>query len=141
MARGRIQVMARRFRTPSLGKGLVIRLSVRVFVNAMALYLADAFLDAVSFGEGISPVLLSALLLALVNAILKPILVILSLPILFLTFGLFSLVVNAVLVALVAWLVGDFSIGSFWGAVLAGFMVSLLNYMVTTYLEDRIFKE
>ncbi len=76
----------------------------------------------------------AGLVLSLVNVILKPIIVILSLPAILLTLGLFTLIVNGFMVWIAAHLVGGLRIG-FWPAVLAGMIVSLINYVLTSLLD------
>jgi putative membrane protein len=76
----------------------------------------------------------AGLVLSLVNVILKPIIVILSLPAILLTLGLFTLIVNGFMVWIAAHLVAGLTI-TFWSAVLAGMVVSLINYVLTSLLE------
>ena len=78
----------------------------------------------------------AGLVLSLVNAILKPLIVILSLPAILLTLGLFTLIVNGFTVYLAAILVPGITI-KFWPAVLAGMIVSLINYILTSLLDMR----
>ena len=76
----------------------------------------------------------AGLVLSIVNAILKPLIIILSLPAILLTLGLFTLIVNGVTVWIASLLVSGFSI-SFWAAVLAGMIISLINYVLTNILD------
>ncbi len=69
----------------------------------------------------------AALVLGLVNAIIKPILWFLTLPLTVLTFGLFALVVNALMIQLTAWLVADFKVRGFGSALLAALIMSILS--------------
>lgn len=71
--------------------------------------------------------LVTALVLGIINAILKPILVILTLPINILTLGLFTLIINAVLIMLTASLVPGFVVDSFWWAIALGLVLSIVN--------------
>ncbi len=68
-----------------------------------------------------------SLALGLVNALIRPLLILLTLPAVVLTFGLFMLVINAIGLWLVAALVPGFSLSSFWHAILASFLISLLS--------------
>lgn len=90
-----------------------------------------AILIAAYIVPGVQVTLLGAIVLAIVlgvfNVFLKPIITILTLPVTILTLGLFSLVINALLVMLADLLVPDFSIGGFWIAVLFSIVVSLVN--------------
>jgi putative membrane protein len=78
--------------------------------------------------------LVAGFVLSLVNAILKPLLIILSLPAILLTLGLFTLVVNGVMVYIAGKLVPGLEI-SFWAAILAGMIVSLINYVLTSLID------
>ncbi|MCR4426850.1 MAG: phage holin family protein [Firmicutes bacterium] len=78
--------------------------------------------------EGWGAALIAPLLLGIVNAFIRPILVILSLPVEVLTLGLFTLVINAFMLMLVSWLMGPhFDIPGFWAAVLASILLSLIS--------------
>ena len=70
---------------------------------------------------------LGALVLGLVNAFIRPVLWILTLPLSVLTFGLFALVVNAFMIKLSAWLVPDFEVKGFWSAFVAAFVMAILS--------------
>ena len=90
-----------------------------------------AILIAAYIVPGVQVTLLGAIVLAIVlgvfNVFLKPIITVLTLPVTILTLGLFSLVINALLVMLADLLVPDFSIGGFWIAVLFSIVVSVVN--------------
>jgi putative membrane protein len=73
---------------------------------------------------------ISALLLGFANAIVKPLLVVLTLPLTLLTFGLFLLVINALMILLVAHLVKGFSVSGFWTAFFASIFISLLSLVI-----------
>ncbi len=77
---------------------------------------------------GWSGFLLAALLLGIVNAILRPILVLLTLPITVVSFGLFLFVVNGITIALVAWLLPEFTLGGFGAAVLGAVVVGVTSW-------------
>lgn len=80
---------------------------------------------------------MAGLILALVNSIIKPIVVILSLPAILFSLGLFMIVVNGFMVVLVSWLYPNLIVTSFTSAMLAGMVIGLVNYLVTTILEER----
>lgn len=77
--------------------------------------------------EGFFTALVVALILGVINAVLKPILVILTLPINILTLGLFTLVINALLIMLTSSLVPGFRVESFWWALIFGVLLSVIN--------------
>lgn len=78
--------------------------------------------------------LITALVIGVINAFLKPVLIILTLPINIITFGLFTLVINALLIQLAASLVPGFRVDSFWWALLFGVILSVLN----SFFQNRI---
>ena len=112
---------------------------IRLVVNAVAL-IAVAYVIPGIHVSGIGGALLAALILGIVNAILRPILVILSLPLEILTLGLFTLVINALLF----WLVGSLHAGlavdgfwpAFWGAIVMTIVSWLLSFL-TRGAEER----
>ena len=71
------------------------------------------------------------------NSVIRPIVVILSLPAILFSLGLFMVVINGLMVFLVSRVYGGLEITSFWMAILAGMIIGLVNYFVTTILENR----
>lgn len=76
-------------------------------------------------------------MLAIINAILRPIIVIFSLPAILITLGLFMVVINGLMVFLVSKLYTPLEVDNFWAAILAGMIIGLVNYLVTAILENR----
>jgi putative membrane protein len=104
-----------------------MKLLLRWLLNAVGLWMATVIIPGVAV-SGWQPLLAAALLLGLVNALVRPVLVLLTLPITLLTLGLFLVVINACMLLLVAWLVPGFSIGGlFWAGVLAALWMSLFG--------------
>src|SRR3954452_20960573 len=117
---------------------MLLRLLLRWLVRAAAIWLTAWLLPDVNINGGFGTYLWIALLFALVNAILGPILHLLALPITVLTFGLFALVVNAALVGITAKLSDDFSIDGFWAALFAAILISVFSSVMNRLLpEDR----
>ncbi len=104
--------------------------AIRLFVNALALWAAAWFVDGIGMSEGFVDVLLIALVFGLVNAILKPILMLISLPFLFLTLGLFTFVINAALLLLTARLMPGISVEGFGAALLGSVVISLVSLIL-----------
>lgn len=114
---------------------LVIRFLIRWFASSLGLWLAAELLSShISVGSTFGAVLAAGFLLAAINTVLKPLLIVLSLPALLLTLGLFMLIINGGTVYLVSLLYPPLHITSFWAAVFAGIVIGLVNYMVTTIL-------
>ena len=104
---------------------------LRVAIVALGLWLATYLLPGLQFNSG-PTLLVAALLLGIVNAIVRPIAIVLTLPLTLLTLGLFLLVVNAAMLGLVALLLPGFSIpGGFWTAVGASLIVSLTGWVAS----------
>ena len=97
---------------------------VRMTFAALGLWLATVLVGGIHIDRPLTLVL-SALLLGVANAIVKPILILLTLPATVMTLGLFLLVINGVVLALVAWLVPGFAITGFGAAILGALIVSL----------------
>jgi putative membrane protein len=98
-------------------------------VTALALWLTSFIFHGISFSSKKS-LLISALLLGLVNAVIRPVVVILTIPLTLITFGLFLLVINAVMMMLVSALVPGFRISGFWTAFFASIVVTLISIFV-----------
>jgi putative membrane protein len=103
-------------------------------VNIVALIVIDWLFDGVEI-DGWWPLLIGAAVLGLGNAILKPILAILTLPLILLTLGLFYFVLNIAMLALAEWIAPDFSIDGFWTYVGATIVVWLVNWVLNTLLD------
>jgi putative membrane protein len=120
-----------------IAKKQINRFLIRWGVNTLGLWMASRFLSGVSFGDRTRVVLIAGLILAIVNSCIRPFVMILSLPVILLTLGMFTLVVNATMVYLVHIFYSPFHVKGFGSALLAGLIVSLVNYLVTTIIEER----
>ncbi len=87
--------------------------------------------------SGFGAALLAALILGAVNAVIRPLLIILTLPINILTLGLFTLVINAGMVALTAAILPGFSIANFWIAVLFSVVLSVIGWILNGVIKDN----
>ena len=114
----------------------IIRLLILWGINVFSLMVVDWLFDGVHIGRWGS-LLVGALVLMIGNAIIKPILAILTLPLVLLTFGLFYFAINVAMLALAEWVASDFSIDGFWTYVGATIVVWLVNVIVGALL-DRV---
>jgi putative membrane protein len=114
----------------------LIRLLVLWGINILALIVVDWMFDGVRI-ERWGPLLLGALVLMLGNAIIKPILAILTLPLILITFGLAYFAINVAMLALAEWIAPDFSIDGFWTYIGATIVVWLVNLAVG-WLLDKV---
>jgi putative membrane protein len=103
-------------------------------VNIVALLVIDAIFDSVEIGRWGS-ILLGAAVLGLANAFVKPVLAILTLPLILLTLGLAYFALNVLMLALAEWIAPDFSIDGFWTYVGATIVVWLVNWLLNSLLD------
>ncbi len=104
---------------------------LRAAISGLGLWVASEIMQDLRF-DSTSQLVVAALLLGVVNAVIRPLAFILTLPLTILTLGLFLLVLNAGMVALVAWLVPGFHISGFWTAVGAALIVSLVSWAASS---------
>ncbi len=109
---------------------------LRLLVVAFGLWLASELVPGIEV-HGLWTLLGAALLLGIVNAVVRPLLVILTLPITLLTLGLFLLVVNAAMLGLVAWMFDDFTIAGFPPALLGSVVVSVVGWFASYFIGPR----
>lgn len=107
---------------------------VKVLLSSFSVIVASWILNGVSIRDYFSA-LLVAFVLAILNIILKPILVILTIPVTIFTFGLFLLVINAIIALIADSIVPGFYIDGFWTALWFSLIVSIINYLIN--LDDR----
>ena len=108
---------------------LLVAFLVRWGINTLALIVVDWLFDGVTIGFWGS-LLLGAAVLTIGNTILKPILAILTLPLIILTFGLAYFAINVLMLALAEWIAPDFSIDGFWTYIGATIVVWFVNYVL-----------
>jgi putative membrane protein len=106
---------------------------VRLLITALGLWVADQLLVGMAF-DSTGALIVSALLLGVVNAVIRPIILILTLPLTVLTLGLFILVVNGISLALVAWLVPGFHIAGLWSATVGAIIVGLTSWAASAFV-------
>lgn len=102
-------------------------------ITGLSLWVASHVFRGVKF-EDASSLVISALLLGFANAVVKPLLIVLTLPLTLVTFGLFLLVINALMILLVAQLVKGFKVASFWTAFFASIFISLLSIVIGAFV-------
>jgi putative membrane protein len=116
---------------------MILRLIVKLAINALALAAAAWAVNGIHY-EGFPSLLVMALIFGLVNAIIRPIVKILSLPLLILTLGLFTFVINGLMLLLSGWITGIFGFrffvdgfwAAFWGAVIITFVSVILSLVL-----------
>jgi putative membrane protein len=113
-----------------------MRFLLRVLLNAVAVFLAAQLIPGIGV-TGAGAALAAGLVLGLVNAVIRPVLILLTLPVTFLTLGLFIFVVNAICLGLVAWLVPGFTISGFWPALFGAIVISIISWLLSALLIDK----
>ena len=115
------------------------RFLLRWFVNGLGLWLAARlFTDSISLTGGFAALAGGGFVLSIVNAFIKPLIVVLSLPAILLSLGLFMVVVNGFTVLIAAYFYEPLEISGLGVAVLAGLIIGLVNYALSTLVEDRM---
>ena len=109
---------------------------IRAAVVGLGLWLASKIVPGIEFSST-GTLIAAALLLGIVNAVIRPILVILTFPITLLTLGLFLLVINGLMIQLVAVFLKGFLVAGFWPAVGAAIIVSLTSWVVSGWIGPR----
>ncbi len=108
---------------------------IRLLVNALALWLIARYVPGFSMTGGIWTPIIAALIFGIVNALVRPLVLLLTLPISILTLGLFVIVVNALMFWLVTWLTPNFKVSGFVPA-----LIGALIMMVVSLIVNHIFK-
>jgi putative membrane protein len=112
--------------------GFLIRLSL----NALALLIVSTVIPGIEV-RGVLPALAAAFFLGLVNAVVRPIILILTLPLTIVTLGLFIPVINAFLLKLVSLMIQGFEVHGFWSAVFGALLLSLVSGLLSLFINDR----
>jgi putative membrane protein len=112
-------------------------LIIRIFVNAVALWIAARLVGGIELTTEFWPMLGVAVVFGLLNALIKPIALLLSLPFLILTLGLFTLVINALMLMLTAALLDALSVAGFWDAFWGAILISIVSFLFSMILPDR----
>jgi putative membrane protein len=109
---------------------------LRAAVAALGLWLASQWIDGLHFADQ-GTLILAALLLGVVNALVRPLVLLFTLPLTLLTLGLFVFVVNAGMLALVAWLLPGFTLSGFRAALLGAIVVGLAGWVGSWFIGPR----
>ena len=113
------------------------RFLTRWLVCSLGLWIASSFLsNNISYDNKLKVIVIAGLILAIINVVLKPIIVIFSLPAIVLSLGLFMIVINGLTVFIASKLYAPLHITDFWAAVFAGMMIGLVNYLVSAILKE-----
>lgn len=113
---------------------MLIRLAVGWALLAITFYVVTRVVPGIQVTDGVAGYLITALVFGLVNAVLGSILRVVTLPIKILTFGLFALVLNAVLLGLAAWLTPALTIDGIWSALIGALLISIISALLNAVI-------
>ena len=108
---------------------------LRVLVNAAAIYLVAQIVPGIEV-TGVLAALGAGLVLGIINAIVRPVLIVLTLPVTLITLGLFLFVLNGLCLWLTSLLVKGFLVASFWSALLGSLLISVVSWVLTAVVSD-----
>jgi putative membrane protein len=114
--------------------GGIMFLIVRLIINMVAILIIAYLFPGLIGVDSFWAALVSAFILGIINAIVKPILVFFTFPITILTLGLFLLVINGLMLWLVSFLVKGFHVYGFWGAVIGAILISIVSWILSRFL-------
>ena len=114
---------------------LAIRLSLALAINAAALWVANSLFSGVHI-HGWWAYIIGAAVLGIANTVIKPVLALITLPLIILTLGLFLLVINIAMIALAEWIAPNFSIDGFWTYVGTVVIIWLVNWVGNTLVDE-----
>ncbi|MEI7641311.1 MAG: phage holin family protein [bacterium] len=117
---------------------------LRWFTNTVALFIMVKTIAGFQIPagmDGLWVLLITAAVIALINMLVRPLIILITLPITFITFGLFTLVINAGLLYLASWLVPGFEIKSFWGAVIGSLFYGIVAWILAIFIPNRAGKK
>jgi putative membrane protein len=119
---------------PAIWYNKVMKIITRIAITALALLIVAKLPIGVEI-EGLTGALIAAVVLGILNTLVRPLLVILTLPITILTLGLFILVINASLFYLTATFIDGFAVASFWSALLGSVLVSIISSIANKFID------
>ena len=113
-----------------------MNLIIKLLINAAALWVAAALVSGIDLEGTFWEIMLVALIFGLINTFIKPVLKLLSLPVMIVTLGLFAIVINAGLLALTAWITDYLSVQDFWAAALGAIVISIVSAVLGVFVRD-----
>ena len=113
-------------------KGIVLRWLILTLAIMVAAYLIEG-IEVRGFGSA----LFAAAILGILNAVFRPVLIILTLPINILTLGLFTFVINALLLMMASGVIGGFEVHGFWAAFFGSLIISLISWLLSSFINEQ----
>ena len=115
---------------------MIRKFLLRWLINFLGLWAAAGLLSGISYNNKVGVIIVAALIFSIVNALIRPLVIILALPAIVLTLGLFTFVVNGFMLYLTTLIYPSFAVSSFWQALLAVLIVWVVNYLLTEVIEN-----
>jgi putative membrane protein len=119
----------------------VRKLLLRLIINAAALYVATELVPDITVEGGWQVLLIVALIFGVINALIRPLLKLLTCPLVILTLGLFTFIINALLLLLTSWVAGqlgvEFYVANFMAAFWGGLVISVVSLVLSMFLSDK----
>ncbi len=109
---------------------------IKLFLSALSVVITSYILDGVSIDDYFTAIIVAAIL-ALLNVAVKPLLILLTIPITFVTLGLFLLVINAILILMADYLVAGFNVDGFWWALLFSIIMAIVNSIFDSLVKNK----
>ena len=109
---------------------------IRWFISALSIMVTAYLVDGI-YVSGFFSAFLAAAILGILNAFFRPVLFILTLPINILSLGLFTFVINALLLLMVSGVISGFSVNGFWAALFGSLLISLVSWLLTTLVNEK----
>lgn len=114
-----------------------MKILLRLVIYAIALWVAASIIPGIELASDWVSVGVVALIFGVINAFVKPVIKLLSLPFILLTFGLFILVINAAMLGLTAFLTDALTVNGFWSAVLGGLVIGIISTLLESIIRDE----
>lgn len=111
----------------------MIGILLRTGVNALGLWLAATLIPGIT-ADSTAALIWTAIALGLINAVIRPVIVFLTLPITFITLGLFLLLINAAMLNFAAWFVDDFAVDGFFSSIFGAIVVGLVSWLGSAFI-------
>jgi putative membrane protein len=112
-------------------------LFVRWLMLTVAILAAAYFLDGIEITGGVFSAFFAAAILGILNALLRPILLLITLPLNILTLGLFTFVINALMLMMASGVIAGFHVHGFWSAVFGSLIISVVSWLMTSLVNDQ----
>jgi putative membrane protein len=114
-----------------------MRFIIKIIITALSVFVADLLVDSVHINDDAKSVVVVALVLALLNTFIKPILILLTIPVTIATLGLFLLVINALMVKWAAFIVPGFTVEGWWAALIFSLLVSIVSSLLEGFARKK----